>query len=117
MSLLTSAVTGEISFFRELREDLIGLFEGFLRADVEPESGYAPGINSCARIQPLHEAAGLVGIVALGDVLLDERDRALRIKIQRNAGERARGVLRFLLEEGDAAGGVGGNGIVFFIRR
>ena len=52
----------------------------------------------------MHEAAGLVGIVALGDVLLDERNCALRIKIKRDAGERAGWVLRFFLEEGDAAG-------------
>jgi hypothetical protein len=34
----------------------------------------------------LNEAARLIGIVALGDVLLDERQRRSRVKIERDAG-------------------------------
>src|ERR1035437_3043342 len=105
---------GETSFFRELREDLVRFLQRFLRADVEPKPRHTPGINRRAWIKPLHQPARLVGIVALSDVLLDERYRALRIKIKRDAGECAGRILRFFLEEDDAAGGVGGDGIVFF---
>src|ERR1035437_7984563 len=38
--------------------------------------GGTPGINRRAWIKPLHQPARLVGIVALSDVLLDERYRA-----------------------------------------
>ena len=41
-------------------------------------------------------------------------DGGLGIIIQRDAGERAGRIFRFLLEEGDFAVRVGGNGIVFF---
>src|SRR5664280_3700100 len=98
----------------KLREDLVGFFQRFLRADVEPGARHAPGMDPGARVEPLHEAAGLVGIVALGEVLLDERDGALGIKVKRDADERARRVLWLFLEGGDAAGGIGGNGTVFF---
>ena len=98
----------------KLGKNLVRLFQSFLRADVEPQAGHAPGIDGRARVKPLHEAAGLVGIVALGDVLLDERNGRLRIIIKRDAGERAGGIFWLFLEEGDLAGGVGGDGIIFF---
>src|ERR1700687_5128399 len=68
----------------EFREDLVGLLECFLRPDVEPESGHTPGINRRARVKPLDQSARLVGVVAFGDVLLDQRDGAFWIKIKRN---------------------------------
>jgi len=54
-------------FLGEAGEDFVGLFEAFLRADVKPQAGHAPGVNRRARIQPLHQPAGLVGIVAVGE--------------------------------------------------
>ena len=73
-----------------------------------------PGVDRRARIKPLDEPAGLVGIVALGDVLLDQRDRGLRIIIQRDAGERAGRIFRLLLEESNLPVRGERDGIVFF---
>ena len=109
----TPAAANETLFFRELREDLVGFLQRFLRTDVEPGAGNAPGVNRRARVKPLHQPAGLVGIVALGEVLLDEWNRTLRIKVKRNARECARRFFRFFLEESDATGGVRGNSVVF----
>jgi cytosine/adenosine deaminase-related metal-dependent hydrolase len=94
-------------------EDLVGFFQALLGADVKPNSRNAPGVERGARIEPLHQASGLVGVVPFGHVLLDERQGGLGIIIKGDAGEGARGLLRFLLEKGDLAGGVQGNGIVF----
>ena len=60
----------------------------------------------------MHEPAGLVRVVALVDVLLDQRQRGLRVIIEGDARDGAPGVLRFLLEEGDLAGGVDGDRVV-----
>ncbi len=113
---ITKYETGKnnISKWLKFRENLVGFLQRFLRADVEPQAGHAPSENGRARVKPLHEASGLVGVVALGDVLLDERDGGLGIIIQRNAGEGAGRRLGFFLEERNLAGAVSGNGIVFF---
>src|SRR6185503_3180333 len=66
-----------------------------------------------AGIKPLDEAAGLVGVVPLGNVLLDHRNRRTGIIIKRNPGESALGLLRLLFEEGYFAVRVHGDGVVF----
>src|SRR5438046_4776361 len=90
----------------------VGLLEHLLRADVVPDAGYGPGINGRARIEPLHQPAGLVGIVALGDVLPDHRHYLPRIIIEGNPGQRAGGILGLFLEDGDAAVAVQRDGMV-----
>src|SRR5215469_8828072 len=72
--------------FIEFCEDFVGFFEGFLGADVVPQAGNAPGIHRRAGIKPLNEAARLVGIIALGNVLPDKRERRFRIIIQSDTG-------------------------------
>ncbi len=111
-----SRVNAELQtkFHLPLRENAVGLFQRFLGADVVPDAGHFPGVDGDAGVKPLHEAAGLVGIVALGDVLMDQRQHGFRIIIERNAGQRAGGLLGFLLEEGDFAGAIYGDGVVFF---
>ena len=83
-------------------EDPVRFFEAFLGADVIPEAGHLPGIDGQPLVEPLNEPAGLVRVVSLGYVLLDQRQRGLGIEIKRDAGQGAGRVLRLLLEEGDA---------------
>ena len=82
-----------------VRENLVRFLQGFFRADVIPEAGNDPGVERHARIKPLHETARLVGIIALGDVLLDQRQNGFRIIIERDAGQSAGRILWFLFEE------------------
>ena len=71
-----------------------------------PEAGDLPGVKWDAGVEPLDEAAGLVGIVFLGDVLVDEGQGGFGIIIEGDAGEGGRwAVLGFSFKEGDAAGG------------
>src|SRR6185312_16891608 len=98
----------------KLGENFIGFLQRLFRADVIPKSRHAPRVKWRARIQPLHKPARLVGIVAFGDVLLDEWNRGFWIKIKPNARERARWIFWFFLEKGDAPVAVSGNGVVFF---
>ena len=98
----------------ELGEDFVGFFEAFFGADVEPDAWDAPGIDGGAGVEPLDETAGLVGVVAFGDVLADEGKGGLGIIVEGDAGQGAGWVLGFFFEEGDFAGGVEGNGVVFF---
>ena len=56
-------------------ENPVRLFERFLGSNIVPEAGDFPRINGDAGVEPLDEAPGLVRVVALGNVLLDERQR------------------------------------------
>ena len=46
-----------------LGENAVGFFERFFGPDVVPEAGDFPGIDRGARVEPLDEAAGLVGLL------------------------------------------------------
>src|SRR5262249_12647776 len=88
--------------------------QGFLRANIEPKTRHFPSVNSFTRIKPLDQAAGLVGIIAFGNVLLDLRYCRFRVKIKRDARQCAGWILRFLLEKSDTPVAIQANGIVFF---
>src|SRR5579872_4851449 len=77
----------------QLLEDSIGFFQTFLLANVKPDSGDAPSVNGRARIEPLNQPARLVGVVAFGDVFLNQRKRRLGVKIKRDASDGAGRVL------------------------
>src|SRR5581483_629784 len=97
-----------------LCKNTVGFFESFLRPDVEPEARDFPGVKWHAGIKPLDEPAGLVGVVAFGNILMDQRQNGLGIIIERDAGESAGGVLRPFLEEGYSSVLINGDGVVFF---
>src|SRR5437016_2809175 len=71
----------------KLREDVVGLFERLPGTDIVPEPWHPPGVERCAGVEPLDEAARLVGVVAFGDVLPDERDGRFRIIIKADPGQ------------------------------
>ena len=60
----------------------------------------------------MHQATGLVGIIAVSDVLPDERQHAARVIVEGNAGHGARRIFRFFFKERDPALGVHGDGII-----
>ena len=82
-------------------ENLIGLLESFLGADIIPRSGHAPRVNRHLRIKPLDQATGLIRIVPVGDVLVDQRQHRLGVMIQRNADEGGLWLSRFFLKTDD----------------
>ena len=67
---------------REFGEDLIGLFEGFFAADIEPSSGNAPSLNGSSRIEPLNESAWLIGIISFFEILGDALDGGRGIEVE-----------------------------------
>src|ERR1041385_3433433 len=72
------------------------------RADIRPDAGHLPYVKRHARIEPLDQAARLIGIVTALDVLMNQRQHPLRIVIKRDASERALWLFRLLFEIGDA---------------
>src|SRR5438045_8211541 len=96
------------------RENSIGFFERFLRSNVVPNAWHSPGLNGDLCVEPLNETAGLVWVVAFGDILLDQRKGRLGVRVKRNSDEGAGRFFWFLFEESDAACAIEGNGIVFF---
>src|SRR5438445_7198171 len=60
-------------------KDAVGLGQSFFGTNVVPNAGHGPGVNGRAGVKPLHQSSGLVRIVSLRDVLLDERHGAPRI--------------------------------------
>ena len=87
-------------------ENSVGLLEGFLRANVVPRAGHAPRVNRHPRVEPLDQPTGLVGVVSVGEVLVDERQHRPGIVIKRNTDQRRLWRSRFLLKTGDATVGI-----------
>ena len=87
-------------------EDAVGFLEGFLGPDVIPDAGDIPGEDGLAWVEPLDEATGLVGVVAFGDILLDEGEGPAWVEVEGDADEGGDGLGRFLHETDDASGGV-----------
>jgi hypothetical protein len=54
-----------------LPKNPVRLLQRLLRPDVVPDSRHLPRVNRRARIQPLDQAAWLIGIVLLGYVLMN----------------------------------------------
>src|SRR5205814_1722855 len=76
--------------------------QSFFRADVIPDARHAPNVKRSPRIKPLHEAAGLIRIVAFGDVLPDQRQNRFWIIVQSDPSQRAFWMFRFLFKKGYA---------------
>ncbi len=57
-------------------------------------AGHAPAVHGLAAVEPLDEAARLVGLVALGEVLGDERQVLAVVEVERDRGERRRRLAR-----------------------
>src|SRR4030095_5078463 len=96
-----------------LRKHSVCLFECFFRADVIPNSRYLPNIEWRARVHPLYEPTRLVLIVPFVHVLLNQRQRGLRIVIQRDSRQRALWVCWLFFEIGDATALINFYRIVF----
>src|SRR6202042_1378498 len=52
----------------ELRENAVRLFQGLFAAHVKPRPRHPPCLDRDALVEPLHEAAGLVRVVAFRKV-------------------------------------------------
>src|SRR4051812_42288871 len=63
-------------------EDPIGFFQRLAGADVVPHAGNGPGVHRHFRVEPLDQAARLVGVVAFGDVLADYWDGGLWVIVE-----------------------------------
>src|SRR4051794_11650543 len=79
-------------------EGAVRLRERFLGADVEPLSGHAPTEHRRARVEPLNEAPGLVGVVTGVEVLPDEAERRARVEVHRDPGPGAARLLGLFLQ-------------------
>ena len=101
----------EISLSRKQR---VGSGERFVRADVEPIAGDYPRVDGVLGVEPLDEAAGLVGVVAFFYVAADFGQHRSRVIIEGDADESALGFIRFFFKTDEPAGFVHGNDAVFF---
>ena len=101
----------EISLSRKQR---VGSGERFVRADVEPIAGGGPGVHGLLGVEPLDEAAGLVGVVALYYIAADFGQHRARVIIERDADEGACGGVGFFFKTDEPTDIVHGDNSVFF---
>ena len=105
-------------FFREeislSRKQRVGSGECFVGADVEPIAGGGPGVHGLLGVEPLDEAAGLVGVVAFFYIAADFGQHRARVIIERDADESTLGGVGFFFKTSEPAGIVHGDDSVFF---
>ena len=101
----------EISLSRKQR---ICSGERFVGADVEPIAGDYPRVDGVLGVEPLDEAAGLVGVVAFFYIAADFGQHRARVIIERDADEGACGGAGFFFKTDEPIGSVHGDDSVFF---
>ena len=67
----TTANSLDETSLRHVCKDPIRFLERFFRSHVVPKPRHGPRIELSLRIEPLDQPSRLIGVVALGDVLLD----------------------------------------------
>ena len=105
-------------FFREeislSRKQRVGSGERFVGTDVQPIAGDYPRVDGLLGVEPLDEAAGLVGVVAFFYIAADVGQHRARVIIEGDADESTFGGVGFFFKTNEPTNIVHGDDSVFF---
>ena len=105
-------------FFREeislSRKQRVGSGERFVGTDVQPIAGDYPRVDGLLGVEPLDEAAGLVGVVVFFYIASDFGKDGVGVIIERDADEGAFGGIGFFFKTNELTDIVHGGDSVFF---